>query len=149
MDIFDAIDEGNEGQVSQIAHDHPERLNDLGYVIQPPQTQNRMWLTPLLYGVMRNNPSMVRSLLDNGANPSHRNPSGLSPLMIAAENGSIELVQILLDAGAEIGENVYNYVEPGSIINNTIRNRARGGTRKRNYRRKTLRRRKSQRRRYI
>jgi ankyrin repeat protein len=138
MDIFDAIDAGNVETVSQIAAMHPERLNDLGYVIQPPQTQNHMWLTPLLYAVMRNNSAIARILLDNGANPNQRNPGGISPLMTSVENGSIELVQMLLSAGAEVSENVYNYVEPGSIVNNTLRNRAHGGTRKRKHRRNKL-----------
>ena len=115
-----AINEGDIDSVIQLAQ-NTDLINRFESIEQPPNSGSFMSLTPLLLAVMRENPAIVRILLEKGADPNLRNEDGVSPLIVAAENGNIEYVQMLLGYGATVSNNVYNYIEPGSIINNTIR----------------------------
>lgn len=47
-------------------------------------------------------PEIVKSFLENGANPSPRNDRGFTPLHISSMDGDFEIVQSLLDARADI-----------------------------------------------
>jgi ankyrin repeat protein len=120
MSLIEAVNEGNIDRISQLAQ-NTDLINRFESIEQPPDSGHFMNLTPLLLAVMRENPDVVRILLEKGADPNLRNEDGVSPLIVAAENGNIEYVQMLLGYGATVSNNVYNYIEPGSIINNTIR----------------------------
>jgi ankyrin repeat protein len=56
--------------------------------------------TPLLMAVFRNQPEVVRLLLDAGADVNVVGGEGDSPLRWAAQQGDIELARLLLDRGA-------------------------------------------------
>ena len=56
--------------------------------------------TPLFYAADRNQPEIVKLLLDAGAVPDAENSSGVTPLMMAARRGNIEIVRMLLAQGA-------------------------------------------------
>jgi len=43
---------------------------------------------------------IVKSLLQAGADPNHRNESGQTPLMFASRNGQVDIVKVLLAGGA-------------------------------------------------
>jgi TonB family protein len=46
--------------------------------------------------------TLVRKLIDEGADIEETNPGGLTPLMASAEKGSVEVIRMLLDAGAVV-----------------------------------------------
>lgn len=61
--------------------------------------------TPLMVAVYswENEPSVVRTLLNGGADVNIKDNRGQTPFWMAAAHGSADLVQMLLDRGADIG----------------------------------------------
>ena len=56
--------------------------------------------TPFMYAAVYGDAEMLKSLLDRGADPNHRNDVGATALMWAVEDG--EMVRVLLDGGADV-----------------------------------------------
>jgi ankyrin repeat protein len=54
--------------------------------------------TPLRMALFHGNKEMVRALLDHGADPNHRDPSGWTPIMMASDG---EAVDLLISHGAD------------------------------------------------
>ena len=61
------------------------------------------WMTgtPLHAAASGSHATVVRMLLDAGADPNNRQRHGYTPLHSAAANGDLESVELLLDAGAD------------------------------------------------
>ena len=71
------------------------------------------WKTPLLYAVGQGNETMVRLLLENGADanvlhsePRYGPPEQSMALHIAARDGNLHLVRLLLDHGADVNKGI-------------------------------------------
>jgi ankyrin repeat protein len=54
----------------------------------------------LVEAVYRGNPTIVRALLENGANPNSRDSAGVSPLRHARTDKADEIVSLLIAQGA-------------------------------------------------
>jgi uncharacterized protein len=65
-------------------------------------------MSALMSAVNKNNVSLVKQLIHNGANVDELDSNQDAPLVIAAYKGYDEIVQLLLDAGADLGA-----VDPG------------------------------------
>ena len=57
----------------------------------------------------------VRLLLERGADPNARQPSGFTPLHAAAEHGDEELARLLLDRGADPSARTEEGVDPAGL----------------------------------
>lgn len=58
---------------------------------------------PLLVTAMRhNNPTLVKLLLDNGADPNFTYKNGNTPLLAAVKQRSTEMAKLLIGAGADV-----------------------------------------------
>ncbi|GIV28611.1 MAG: hypothetical protein KatS3mg027_2425 [Bacteroidia bacterium] len=59
-------------------------------------------LTPLTYAIRKNNPDIVKYLIQQDARVNFEDPRILPPLVEAVRNGNIEMVQLLIENGAEV-----------------------------------------------
>jgi len=73
----------------------------LGAMVNEPDNQNCM-ITPLLLAIDNNCNSIVKDLLENGANANLPQSNGTTPLMMAAQRDNLENVKLLIQYGAEI-----------------------------------------------
>ncbi len=91
---------GNEGVGNQ---PQEKKLNGLKPL--PPDRisiKEQKRLDAMLLGAVRaGSISMVRRLLDEGADPNARDDIGWTPLMRAAEEGFVTIARLLLDKGAD------------------------------------------------
>ena len=58
--------------------------------------------TPLMLAAREEHLSLVKMLLDKGANPNLSHPNGRTALHLASSGGHEEIVQVLLAGGADI-----------------------------------------------
>ena len=58
--------------------------------------------TPLLMVSKLGNATMIKTLIDSGADPNQPTTNGTTPLMLTAASGSVEAVALLLDRGAKL-----------------------------------------------
>jgi ankyrin repeat protein len=58
--------------------------------------------TALMYAAASRQPNVVKTLLENGADPNIHLPDGITALMLAAQHGSVETIPYLVDAGAQV-----------------------------------------------
>jgi ankyrin repeat protein len=63
--------------------------------------QNPTQVMPIHSAVAGRTPSVVRALIDQGAQVNARQNGGFTPLHAAAQNGDIEIATLLLNAGAD------------------------------------------------
>lgn len=63
---------------------------------------NNYGSTPLHYACISQRETVVRRLIEVGADIDARDKSGRTPLMIACKNCKLEIVDILLDNGANV-----------------------------------------------
>jgi uncharacterized protein len=64
-------------------------------------SQNNQRVTPLHAAAASQSVTIVRMLLQHGADPNSRQNGGFTPLHSAAQNGQIEMIQLLLEHGAQ------------------------------------------------
>lgn len=62
----------------------------------------RLGQTPLMWAVAYRHPTVVRALLERGANVRARSKAGFAPLMFAAQQGDLDTTRVLLEAGADL-----------------------------------------------
>lgn len=91
---------GNEGAGNQPQEKKLNGLKPLPPDRIPTKEQKRLDAT-LLAAVRAGSISMVRRLLDEGADPNARDEIGWTPLMRAAEEGFASIARLLLDKGAD------------------------------------------------
>jgi ankyrin repeat protein len=96
VDIIEAIQYERTERVGKILEEDPGALdrafNEYGLLPQDAEG----WHTPLAYAVTRGQTEMVRLLLDHGADPALRAPSGESLAKIAAKQGHAEMAKLLI-----------------------------------------------------
>ena len=56
--------------------------------------------TPMHTAVSRNHASVVKALIEGGADLEARNRSGVAPLHVAAANGYVDIIRLLISSGA-------------------------------------------------
>ena len=67
---------------------------------------DRRGQTALMWAAAEGHAPVVRALLDAGADPRARVPSGLTPLLFAVREGRLDAVRVLLAAGADANETI-------------------------------------------
>ena len=65
-------------------------------------------MTALMNAIDKNNPSLVRQLIEEGADVDELDASRDAPLVMAAYKGYNQIVRLLLEAGADV-----KAVDPG------------------------------------
>ncbi len=63
---------------------------------------------PLIFAVQNGLNSVVKVLLEKGANPNHIDSRDVTPLFLAAMKNNLELCQVLVAAGADLNLKSYN-----------------------------------------
>ncbi len=93
-DIFDAIDEGDEGKVAEFI----KSGTDL-------DKKHKGW-TPMTYAAVNGNTNMVVMFLDNGAYINQKGRKGWTALIAASRYGYTDMAKMLLERGAEVNHKV-------------------------------------------
>ncbi|MEC5424305.1 ankyrin repeat domain-containing protein [Virgibacillus sp. C22-A2] len=89
-------------------------LNQIDLNINKYNVNNKVHGASLLYwNVYLNNISIVKKLLELGANPNQKDSYGRIPLEIGAYFGFYQVCKILLESGADIDENCVQRAEHG------------------------------------
>jgi uncharacterized protein len=96
---------------------HPETaalLVERGAEVNAP-SRNSFAVTALHSACASRQTDTVRMLLDRGADPNARQPSGFTPLHAAAEHGDEEMARLLLDHGADPAARTDQGVDPAGL----------------------------------
>ena len=87
-----AIDDGDLALVRQLLADGAS-----------PNEGDKGWCLPLIHAAMKGTSSMVKLLLEAGADVNGAEPpEQVTALMAAADNGHLKIVRLLLAAGADV-----------------------------------------------
>ncbi|OQA06241.1 MAG: Phosphocholine transferase AnkX [bacterium ADurb.Bin374] len=101
--IHEAVRRGDLDRVIDILGRHPRVVEDRDTL--RPRSEGLPMLqqaTPLHFAAQSGNISIVRALLNAGADVNARNPQDITPLHLAAWDGNAEIVSLLLEHGADV-----------------------------------------------
>ncbi|HQG27667.1 MAG TPA: ankyrin repeat domain-containing protein, partial [Candidatus Ozemobacteraceae bacterium] len=101
--IHEAVRRGDLDRVIDILGRHPRVVEDRDTL--RPRSEGLPMLqqaTPLHFAAQSGNISIVRALLNAGADVNARNPQDITPLHLAAWDGNAEIVSLLLERGADV-----------------------------------------------
>jgi ankyrin repeat protein len=95
VDLMEAVENGLTQRILAILAEEPDRLNRpfREYALYPLYAEG--WHTPLAFAVVLGRVDSVRTLLDQGADGSVRNPEGRSLCELAQEKGHEEITELL------------------------------------------------------
>lgn len=95
VDLIEAVENGLTKRILGILAEKPDRLNRpfRDYPLYPLYAEG--WHTPLAFAVVQGRVDSVRTLLDQGADSTVRNPDGRSLCQLAQEKGHEEITGLL------------------------------------------------------
>ena len=95
VDLIEAVENGLTKRILGILAEEPDRLNRpfRDYPLYPLYAEG--WHTPLAFAVVQGRVDSVRTLLDQGADSTVRNPDGRSLCQLAQEKGHEEITELL------------------------------------------------------
>jgi ankyrin repeat protein len=95
VDLIEAVENGLTKRILGILAQEPDRLNRpfRDYPLYPLYAEG--WHTPLAFAVVQGRVDSVRTLLDQGADSTVRNPEGRSLYQLAQEKGHEEITGLL------------------------------------------------------
>jgi ankyrin repeat protein len=91
MDIWDAAEAGDLGEVQRLVGDDPGLLN----------AKDPLTYTPLMHASREGHVGVVRWLVDQGAALDERHRDGYTALGLASSGGHTPVVRLLLEGGGD------------------------------------------------
>jgi Zn-dependent protease with chaperone function len=79
-----------------------DSVKNLSKEVKNIEVEDYTGYTAMDWSIKTGNAEMVKTLLENGADPNNETSYGMTPLMTAAEAGKTEMVKLLYSAGADL-----------------------------------------------